>query len=348
MLKEIEAIISSKCHNKQQLEFFLFDFFVRNNFDDLLLPIVIDKLKSSKDLKSIAKTLRLVPIYRLYNNNTDSEKIKKMGINLDLPEIETILHEMNLSYKKILDSTSILASELSISSSLELSILFSYLLYNGYYSKTGEHKYKLENRRLIQGFLAYDIFNGNGVCLNYSAMLADILKHNKYESTIIINKLNQVGKPEYKVAIDRGIIEPKINIKLFHYVLDSISNITGNHACTLIFDHDQLYIYDPTNLTMFNCENNRIAKHVLGKGELLLKPYLTAIIVGNNGFKEIEKLSMISEYHTPYNKDSFITTCEKEINKYNLNKYLFSEFHSEINKDINTIVEKGKILIRKK
>ena len=347
MLREFEYIISSKCHNKQQLEFFLFDFFIRNNLDDLVLPIVIDRLKTSKDLKSITKTLRLVPIYRLYNSITDSEKIKKMGLKIELTEIDDNLKQMNLSYKKILNSTSILASELSISNSLELSILFSYLLYNGYYSKTGEHKYKLENRSIIPGFFSYDIFNGNGVCLNYSVMLSDILINNGYKATIIVNKLHDVANPEYMMKIERGIVNPKINTKIIHSLLSPLSNLIGNHACTLIIDNDMPYIYDPTNLTMFDCVSNRMANHALGKGEILLKPYLTAIVAGNEGLEVIKDLSMKEEYNNHYSKDIFIITSQSEIDKYNKNRFLINDFYSEIKKDINDITEKGKILIKK-
>lgn len=347
MIRGIESIIHSKCQNKQQLEFFLFDFSVRNNLDDFILTILSDRLKTTKDLKSITKTLRLVPIYRLYNSITDSEKIKKMGLNIELTEIDDILNKMNLSYKKILDSTCILASELSISNSLELSILFSYLLYNGYYSKTGEHKYKLEDRSIIPGFFSYDIFNGNGVCLNYSTMLSDILRNNGYKATIIVNKVHDVDKPEYKMKIARGIVDPKINTKIIHSLLSPLSNLTGNHACTLIIDNDMPYIYDSTNLTMFDCVSNRIAKHALGKGEILLKPYLTAIIVGNEGLEVIKDLSMKEECNNPYSKDIFINTSQSELDKYNKNRFLIDDFYSEIKKDINDITEKGKVLIKK-
>lgn len=347
-MNELIDKTTSECYSKQQIEYLLFEFFLNHEIDDTLMHETIQFLNKSKELKDISKLLYLTPMYKIFVKSSKADVIKRLGCKVELSEIEDTLKVMEEYYNHILDKTKILANELKISNSLELSILFSYMLYNGYYSKTKEHKYKLEDRKPIYGFYSYDIFNGNGVCLNYSDMLTDILRFCGYEVAIIANMVHKVEKPEYKMNIDRGMVEPKLNTKIFHKILGPISHLIGNHACTLIIDNGRPYIYDPTNLTMFDCVSNRVANHSLGKGEILLKPYLSYAINDSEGLQALRDLAMTLKYDIPYNKDTFIRTSEKEIDKYNQNIYLFDCFHDDIKQDINTIVEKGKILTKSK
>ena len=66
-------------------------------------------------------------------------------------------------YNNILDNYRILAKELHISSALELSHLFTYMLWNGYYSATKSHYYNMKNRTNIANFTFLDVIKGSGV-----------------------------------------------------------------------------------------------------------------------------------------------------------------------------------------
>lgn len=54
-------------------------------------------------------------------------------------------------YPYVLYQISKLASELKLKNSLEISNLFTYLLWNGYLSKTKQNVYRIEKRKLIEG-----------------------------------------------------------------------------------------------------------------------------------------------------------------------------------------------------
>ena len=63
-------------------------------------------------------------------------------------------------YKVLLEQISRLAKELKLTNSLELSNLFTCLLWNGYLSKNKENTYKSENRELIDGLFFTSIMDG--------------------------------------------------------------------------------------------------------------------------------------------------------------------------------------------
>ena len=83
------------------------------------------------------------------------------------------------SFQKVLENYKMLAEDLKLDTALEKSHLFTYLLWNGYFSKTKEHSYDKNHRKNIFGLYALDLVRGNGVCLNY----ADGLK--KYLQTFV-------------------------------------------------------------------------------------------------------------------------------------------------------------------
>ena len=62
-----------------------------------------------------------------------------------------IYSQVLIEYRKILENYKKLAEELKVNDSLNLSHLFSYLLWNGYFSVTKEHHYNLYNRLMISG-----------------------------------------------------------------------------------------------------------------------------------------------------------------------------------------------------
>ena len=74
-------------------------------------------------------------------------------------------------YSSLLDKTKKLALELGLTNSLEISNLFSYLLWNGYFSKTKQNRYQQLGRKNISGLFYADIMDGIGVCLNHAYVL---------------------------------------------------------------------------------------------------------------------------------------------------------------------------------
>ena len=160
----------------------------------------------------------------------------------------------------------------------------SYLLWNGYFSKTKSHIYDAKNRKVTLGF-PFDVINGGGVCYEYSILLKDFLDKCSKESGVLFCKFpfnDSKMKRNYKPNIERNFIDNKNN-KLLEYILNIISNSTGNHAVTLIDENGQNYIYDLTNLAFFNIIDAKSAAIVDGNGNLNLKPTTSTMICGSKG-----------------------------------------------------------------
>ena len=90
-----------------------------------------------------------------------------------------------INYQKVLDNYKKLAEELKINDALNLSHLFSYLLWNGYFSVTKEHRYNLNDRLMISGMYSFDVIKGHGVCLAYAELLANFLNTCDKEASLL-------------------------------------------------------------------------------------------------------------------------------------------------------------------
>lgn len=326
--KEIIKKIFEVCTDIEEIKYYLFIYLKNYNLTNNDITDILNLIPKESKYFEVRKAIISSIFYR--SNFKDFLRKKE------------IMKESYESYDNIIDSFINLANELNIKNSLELSLLFSYTLYNGYFSFNRKHFYKIENRLSISNFYAADIFNGGGVCLNYSDMLTDILNKKGYDAAIITNKINKV-KRGYTPNIEMNVIKPKLSTKIISLMLNPISNLVGNHACTLIIDKDNPYIYDPTNLTMFNCENSKKATHELGEGSIKLTPYFSLIIATNNqNINAFDKLCLCKNYNNPYSRKDFIITAECNYEKYNNNPNIFSDFSDSIMPNINNILMKVK------
>ena len=98
------------------------------------------------------------------------ETLRKKGV-----ENSIVNSPVYPNYLSVLRNYKDLADELLLFNPIELSILFSYLLWEGYFSKDKHNIYKNENFLLLSHMYPYTIMDGWGVCLNHSIMLADYL-----------------------------------------------------------------------------------------------------------------------------------------------------------------------------
>lgn len=324
------------------LEFYLFEYFIsyyellhKKEIDEKDKDIVIESIAENTD-DSFAGVRFLASLYESYGRTIT-------------PKYEELYKESSVFYNDIINKFNILSKELNLSNSLEKSLLFTYLLYRGYFSITGEHKYKMENRLTIPGFYSFDIFLGGGVCLNYSDMLTDILNSDGYSAATIVNDVLDVSKRFYTPDIERGIAKAKLHSKLMQFLVTGITKKTGNHACTLIIEGDKPYIYDPTNLMMFECVDNKNASSSLAVGNIHLKPYFSMILGDSDiNYEAIKNLTLRSDYTSPYNRKSFIFTSEECVDMFNSNKNIFSDFHDDIMSSITSIVEDVKVKNKRK
>lgn len=244
---------------------------------------------------------------------------------------------MNI-YKSLLDKMSKLAKELNVSNSLELSILFSYLLWNGYLSKTKKHEFKANNKDEIVGLQFIDITNGKGVCRNYSEMLKDFLNNNGYNSVILANYLYANIKVDYRMNIDGRKLYQMSDMS------ESISfkKKKANHAFNLI-DDKGLYIYDPTNLLIYDLKNRNTAKLVNGKGKNIIYPFISyGFCYSKSDEQLLDKIFTEDSFTSPYNKTDFISTAEVYLELLKNNTSLLEDFYTEAKSDIDGISEETK------
>ena len=254
-------------------------------------------------------------------------------------ETENYFQDSEYYYNNILNKFKVLSKELKLANSLELSTLYTYLLWNGYFSKDKKFNYEIENRALIEGRFSYDIMNGNGVCLNFSDMLKDILNNCGYKSSTLLNRpINTKElKNNYVIDIERNAKNPKPLTKVLPIILQPLVKRMGNHAFNLIEENSKLYIYDATNLILLELNDKYIASLLVGKGEFSLKPYLSIAFNDEKSRKLLYLLNETKEFSTPYTRKDYIITSENSMELFNSNKSLLDDYHEDINNDIVNI-----------
>ncbi len=245
------------------------------------------------------------------------------------------------NYQKIIEKIKILSKELNLTNSLEISLLFTHLLYNGYLSHNQKHIFKSKNLHRIPFMYPLDIFFGTGVCLNSSEMLTDILVSNNYHSATITNYFdNKDFYIEYRqegITID--IYKESYFCKISQFIDRPNAIKYGNHACTLIFEGDKSYIFDPTNLTIYVITiDNRLAFNLNGNGRIYLKPYFSYTLCKNEINEEtLEKLCFTKNSNFPYTQEDFIS-ISKKVSQLVLNNPLLNSFYEDIKPHIDEIV----------
>ena len=250
--------------------------------------------------------------------------------------------ELVTIYKSLLNKMSSLSKELALSNSLELSILFSYLLWNGYLSRNRKHEYK-EIEHDILGLLFIEIVNGDGVCRNYSEMLKDFLKYNGYNSIMLANYFDYNTNVEYKMDIDR----------IDSYKIQNISDKSwfkkkkANHVFNLI-DDNGLYIYDPTNLLLYRLQNKDICHLINGKGKNIIYPYRSYdLCYAKEDEKLLDRLFTEDSFSSPYDKTDFISTSEVTLELMRDSTTLLEDFYKEIRPDLVGISKETKKVLAK-
>ena len=147
-------------------------------------------LKDNNDfVKAVMKGELIKTLWLSCNNNKDSRD------------------EINMYYSSLLDKTKRLALELGLTNSLEISNLFSYLLWNGYFSKTKSNIYSSKESKGIYGLLYADIIDGKSFQTCNTEMLKDLLNSCDFDATNLFNTISNRNKFDiiYRVPLERKI-----------------------------------------------------------------------------------------------------------------------------------------------
>ena len=270
-----------------------------------------------------------------------------------------IYSQVLIEYRKILENYKKLAEELKVNDSLNLSHLFSHLLWNGYFSVTKEHHYNLNNRLMISGKYSLDVIKGSGVCLTYAELLANFLNVCDKEAALL-NSLVPTKKGTIKInyypEIERKFSSGKINHLLFSsfmFFLKPITKIVGNHAVTLIKDNSKMFVYDPTNLAVLKINDKNSASIINGYGTISIKPMETLFLEPNCDPHNLSEQLILGNSFSPYSRKEIIFTFEEiiELVKSNINLLdsAYDNIHHElefISQQIDEIGKNDKTLVK--
>ena len=180
--------------------------------------------------------------------------------------------EFKGAYEAILNRWVELLIELNITEPIEIADFFSLLLWNGYFSVNKNLYYQSDDRANLQGWFSLDIMCGNGVCLNFSDMLKDLLNKMSIDAALLINYADKLKRNNItRELIVQKMKEDKPERKIFLKLMNPLLKKYGNHAFVVIRDQNKLFAYDPTNLLCANIKDIKQAVVIDGKGSFDLK-----------------------------------------------------------------------------
>jgi len=304
--------------------------FIKNNFNTILDMMVKTKF-----------SFNFIDVWLLMDTKDQTDE--------EIKNYETVLE----NYYNVLYTYSELATYLNITNPLDLCIYVTYLLWNGYFSVTGEHTYQELENTSIKGLQALDVANGNGVCLNYADLLNDFLHMKNIKSSIILCKFPN-NKEEYKVQY-----KPKIKKKsqkneqkeIIKPLYNFIEKQIGNHAVNLIRDEEKLYIYDITNMSLLRILDKDYANIINGYGIFELKMLSSMNLLSDCDYENLfKKIILEKDIDETYTKKEYKNSCERIVQLLNANEGLLIEGYNYIYEDLkvisDTINEKNKQKIK--
>ncbi len=255
-------------------------------------------------------------------------------------QFQDIYKESLVHYNHILENYGKLAKELKLDSSLDLSHLFTYMLWNGYFSVTKEHSYQLQNRLLLPGMFSFDVIKGRGVCLAYAELLNNYLSVCNKNSSVLCCQI-PTGKDaisfDYRPEIKRNEdsnMSSKFFSSLMSLFLGGLSDKFGNHAITLVEEDGELYAYDPTNLFALNIEDSSTASIINGKGNFKLNPLATFITDPDTDPNHIYEKLLLGNNEPALTRKEFIFSFENLIELANGNISLLDDAYANIYSDL--------------
>lgn len=281
-----------------------------------------------------------------------------------LPDIDNqvyrdLYQESLISYNRILENYYKLAQELKLSNALEISHLFTYMLWNGYYSFNKEHNYKLQSRLLLPSMNSFDVIKGQGVCLAYTELLHNYLTVCNHQSAILNCKVPTNPKNiicNYRPEITRNqqsSVLGKFSSNVLSVLAKGIINHLGNHVVNLIEDDNKLFIYDPTNLCVLNILNSNEASIINGQGIYELKPHNSLLMEPNCDPNHLFEKMLSDETLSMFTRKEIIFSFENtwELIKNNIN--LLNDAYDIVQPDLMFINQQtdefgGRIEARKK
>lgn len=306
---------------------------------------------NSADEEILNEIEKLIRRQKFINNDSyNIMKEAKMAnrIHCEIKENRTNYSDVMYNYNIILENMLNLSKELNLDNSLELCILFSYLLWYGYLSKNREYKFNPNNKKIIPGLFFSSIMDGRGVCLHNSEMLKDFLNLCDYNCVMLENHSKMAIKAGYNIAIKRTCVDTEKTkfIKLF----DAIYKYgKPNHAFNLIEENNNFYIYDSTNLLLLSVINMYKSKVINGEEIVKLFPYKSYMLcVERNEIEILDEFIDNQVYSFPYQNYDLAVTSDITLELLKYHKNLLDDFYTEIKPNIMEISKETDKIVRQR
>lgn len=318
-------------------ESLLLESIIKNDFQN-----IVDLIKATDGKCGIIKPFILYLSF-IYN---ETEKYKKT------------YEKSIINYYEMLNKYKDLALELKLKNAHEISMLFSYMMWNGYYSVDKKYSYKLQDRLLIPGLYSFDIIRGNGVCLSHSQLLSDYLNVcSKKSSFISCNfELNETSNLNtFKPSI-RRVHNIDIRLKFISTILSSLlctkNSKNGNHSVTLIEDDNKFYVCDSTNLYFAQIEDDSIATIINGSGKYYLKPLSSPFSLPYTDFNHLYEKVLESDKKDAYTFSKIICDYNYVVALARQNIRLLNDAYADVHHNLEFINNEtnkyGNKLLKKK
>ena len=247
----------------------------------------------------------------------------------------------NIAYNNIIERVvKFYNSEISMNNPIDASIVFEYMLWNGYLSKDKVYTFSSRKRKNNNINYGADIMCGKGVCLNNGVIMADLLSELGYESIpLACNVYTNNEKLNFPIKIHRNISSSEKYKFLYNFLNNkNVFRKLGNHAITLCKDGNKTLPIDATNLSFINTNESLIGNIPDTKVIYEYKEVSTSLVFGIERQKIIDLLKLsINSY--PYKLKEMLDRYNVLIDLCDNKQDLFNDLYNA-NKDDIEIVSK--------
>ena len=239
-------------------------------------------------------------------------------------------------YRLIIKNTVQLCLELKAFDMKSIYVTFAYLICSGRFSQEKKYYYDLYDRYYVYLNEAMTIMAGRGVCANDATMLYHLFEKAGIRANVIGGYLSDYFKKSYNPSIERDTkthnekttpIKNRINTWINYK-----ANTGTNHACTLGMDDKEAYLFDATNLVIYNLKKIQMAKVISGRG------YFKPTIKYNTSISITDDLQRALEMESNPNLD-VEKLFKKNIEHCENNIALIDDFYDENHHSINEIAK---------
>lgn len=271
-------------------------------------------------------------------NEKEIKNLVNTRINMNSIEsnIKDLYEESIISYNKVLENYKDLAREFKIDSAFDISTLFTYMLWNGYYSVNKNHSYQTKGRIYLPGITSLNVIRGEGICKEYAELLANQLKMNGKKAMPLLCKVGDINfnyQPDIKRNSDR---DSSIGI-ILRPLLKWLSNNFGNHAITLVDEDGELFAYDPTNIVGLNFTDENTASIINGTGDFELRKYMTLTEYSDSDYDLLYKKISSDQIEPVLTRKEFIFMTENMMEKIMSNISLLDDAYDNIHPELEVI-----------